>query len=49
MRAESTQKVTRELRKATKLPLWVKLTPNTGDVPEVARALAQELEQPGRT
>lgn len=38
MRAESTEKVTRELRKATKLPLWVKLTPNTGDVPEVARA-----------
>lgn len=38
MRAESTEKVTRELRKATKLPLWVKLTPNTGEVPEVARA-----------
>jgi dihydroorotate dehydrogenase (NAD+) catalytic subunit len=38
MRAESTEKVTRALRAATKLPLWVKLTPNTGDVPEVARA-----------
>jgi dihydroorotate dehydrogenase (NAD+) catalytic subunit len=38
MRPESTEKVTRELRAATKLPLWVKLTPNTGDVPEVARA-----------
>jgi dihydroorotate dehydrogenase (NAD+) catalytic subunit len=38
MRAESTEKVTRELRAATKLPLWVKLTPNTGDVPEVAQA-----------
>jgi dihydroorotate dehydrogenase (NAD+) catalytic subunit len=38
MRAESTEKVTRELRAATKLPLWVKLTPNTGDMPEVARA-----------
>ncbi len=38
MRAESTEKVTRQLREATNLPLWVKLTPNTGDVPEVARA-----------
>jgi dihydroorotate dehydrogenase (NAD+) catalytic subunit len=38
MRPESTEKVTRELRKATTLPLWLKLTPNTGDVPEVARA-----------
>lgn len=38
MRVESTEKVTRELRAATRLPLWVKLTPNTGDVPEVARA-----------
>lgn len=38
MRADSTERVTRALRAATKLPLWVKLTPNTGDVPEVARA-----------
>jgi dihydroorotate dehydrogenase (NAD+) catalytic subunit len=38
MRAESTEKVTRELRAATNLPLWVKLTPNTGDMPDVARA-----------
>jgi dihydroorotate dehydrogenase (NAD+) catalytic subunit len=38
MRAESAERVTRELRAATELPLWVKLTPNTGDVPEVARA-----------
>ena len=38
MEAEATQKVTRALRNATKLPLWVKLTPNTGDMPEVARA-----------
>lgn len=38
MRAESTEKVTRELRKATNLPLWVKLTPNTGEMPDVARA-----------
>ncbi|MGA7323127.1 MAG: dihydroorotate dehydrogenase [Rhodomicrobium sp.] len=38
MRAESTEKVTRQLREATKLPLWVKLTPNTREVAEVARA-----------
>ncbi len=38
MRAESTANVTRLLRQATDLPLWVKLTPNTGDMPEVARA-----------
>jgi dihydroorotate dehydrogenase (NAD+) catalytic subunit len=38
MRADSTEKVTHALREATKLPLWVKLTPNTGDMPEVARA-----------
>src|SRR5271170_5918490 len=38
MRAESTEKVTRELRAATALPLWVKLTPNTGEVADVARA-----------
>jgi dihydroorotate dehydrogenase (NAD+) catalytic subunit len=38
MRPEPTEKVTRELRAATSLPLWVKLTPNTGEMPEVARA-----------
>ena len=38
MRPESTEKVTREMRAATRLPLWVKLTPNTGDIAEVARA-----------
>jgi dihydroorotate dehydrogenase (NAD+) catalytic subunit len=38
MRAESAEKVTRALRGATKLPLWVKLTPNTGDIADVARA-----------
>jgi hypothetical protein len=27
-----------ELRAATSLPLWVKLSPNTGEMPEVARA-----------
>lgn len=38
MRASSTELVVRELRAATSLPLWVKLTPNTGDLPEIARA-----------
>jgi dihydroorotate dehydrogenase (NAD+) catalytic subunit len=38
MRAESTENVTRQLRAATNLPLWMKLTPNTGDMPDVARA-----------
>jgi dihydroorotate dehydrogenase (NAD+) catalytic subunit len=38
MRAASTELVVRQLRAATPLPLWVKLTPNTGDLPEVARA-----------
>jgi dihydroorotate dehydrogenase (NAD+) catalytic subunit len=41
MRAKSTATVVEQLRKATNLPLWVKLTPNTGDVGAVARA-AQE-------
>jgi dihydroorotate dehydrogenase (NAD+) catalytic subunit len=38
VRASSTERVVRQLRAATPLPLWVKLTPNTGDLPEVARA-----------
>jgi dihydroorotate dehydrogenase (NAD+) catalytic subunit len=38
MSAASTETVVRQLRAATTLPLWVKLTPNTGDLPEVARA-----------
>jgi len=38
MRAGSAAAVVRQLRAATTLPLWVKLTPNTGDVPEVAQA-----------
>lgn len=38
MRASSTETVVRQLRAATPLPLWVKLTPNTGDLPDVARA-----------
>lgn len=38
MRPASTEAVVRALRAATTLPLWVKLTPNTGEVAEVARA-----------
>ena len=38
MRSRSTSAVVKELRAATKLPLWVKLTPNTGDVAAVALA-----------
>ncbi|HEX2593502.1 MAG TPA: dihydroorotate dehydrogenase [Rhizomicrobium sp.] len=38
MRAKSTAAVVAQLRKATQLPLWAKLTPNTGDVAAVARA-----------
>ncbi|PJI43500.1 dihydroorotate dehydrogenase [Ferrovibrio sp.] len=38
MTASSTANVVQKLRAATRLPLWVKLTPNTGDVAGVARA-----------
>jgi dihydroorotate dehydrogenase (NAD+) catalytic subunit len=38
MRAASTETVVRLMRAATGLPLWVKLTPNTGEIAEVARA-----------
>jgi dihydroorotate dehydrogenase (NAD+) catalytic subunit len=38
MRAASTEAVVRQMRAATGLPLWVKLTPNTGEIAEVARA-----------
>jgi dihydroorotate dehydrogenase (NAD+) catalytic subunit len=38
MHAVSTAAVVRQLRAATSLPLWIKLTPNTGDLPEVAQA-----------
>jgi dihydroorotate dehydrogenase (NAD+) catalytic subunit len=40
MRARSTELVVKKLRAATKLPLWVKLTPNTHDIATVARAAA---------
>jgi dihydroorotate dehydrogenase (NAD+) catalytic subunit len=38
MRAASTEAVVRQMRAATDLPLWVKLTPNTGEIAEVAQA-----------
>ncbi|MFG1201819.1 dihydroorotate dehydrogenase [Xanthobacter aminoxidans] len=38
MSAEATARVTRFLRSATDLPLWLKLTPNTGAIAEIAAA-----------
>lgn len=38
MRATSTRLAVEQLRKATSLPLWVKLTPNTGNIAAVAAA-----------
>lgn len=38
MTADGTAAVVKRLRRATSLPLWAKLTPNTGDIAEVARA-----------
>lgn len=42
MAADSTQKVMKLLRKSTHLPLWAKLTPNTGDIISVAKAVEDE-------
>jgi len=42
MRAGSTAAVVRAIRAATPLPVWAKLTPNTGDIADVA--LAAEAE-----
>ncbi len=42
MGAASTAAVMRRLRAATTLPLWAKLTPNTGDIAEVAQAAEAE-------
>lgn len=42
MARHSTEAVVRRLREATRLPLWVKLTPNTGDVAEIGRAAEAE-------
>jgi dihydroorotate dehydrogenase (NAD+) catalytic subunit len=38
MHAELTETVIRRLRAATAKPLWAKLTPNVGDIAEIARA-----------
>lgn len=38
MTPQATAGVVARLRAATRLPLWVKLTPNTGDIADVARA-----------
>ena len=38
MSAQATEAVVRRLRAATTLPLWVKLTPNVGEIADVARA-----------
>ena len=38
MHPESTHKVIKSLRQATDLPLWAKLSPNTGDIAAVAQA-----------
>ncbi|WP_366654839.1 dihydroorotate dehydrogenase [Fodinicurvata sp. EGI_FJ10296] len=38
MRPDLTEEVITEIRKATTLPIWAKLTPNTGDIAGVARA-----------
>lgn len=38
IRPSSTYEVMTRLRRATRLPLWAKLTPNTGETSEVARA-----------
>jgi dihydroorotate dehydrogenase (NAD+) catalytic subunit len=38
MQEEHTKKVVRALRNATKKPLWVKLSPNAGDIVSVAKA-----------
>ena len=38
MRPSSTEMVMRKMRAATDLPLWAKLTPNTGETTEVAKA-----------
>ena len=38
MRPSTTERIIRKLRSATDLPLWAKLTPNTGETTEVAKA-----------
>jgi dihydroorotate dehydrogenase (NAD+) catalytic subunit len=38
MSASSTYSVVKQIRESTTLPIWIKLTPNAGDITEVARA-----------
>ena len=38
MDAKATENVIRSMRAATDRPIWAKLTPNTGDIAEIARA-----------
>ena len=38
MSTQATEAVVRRLRAATPLPLWVKLTPNVGEIADIARA-----------
>ena len=40
MHARTTAQVVAKMRRATRLPLWVKLSPNTGDIASIARAAA---------
>ena len=42
MHARSTAAVVKALRASTSLPLWVKLTPNTGEIANVAHAAQEE-------
>lgn len=42
MQVESTRQVVRLLRQSTRLPLWVKLTPNSGDMVDTAVAAQEE-------
>ncbi len=42
MHARSTAQVVRALRTSTSLPVWVKLTPNTGEIAAVAKAAEDE-------
>lgn len=38
MDAQATLEVTRAMKAATRVPIWVKLTPNVGDIASIARA-----------
>jgi dihydroorotate dehydrogenase (NAD+) catalytic subunit len=38
MSASATHNVVKQVRASTSLPIWIKLTPNAGDIAEVARA-----------